>query len=321
MIFESVTELRADQLPYHGRRMFPLEQHFAFAPATAPRLAVRGAEMTGSRLYRVHSTGHEIRLIEPECTSVLIPRRGTIEVRTPHATFAARPGETLLFAPNNRVTTVVPDKSGVYECDCLLVPTAAATDDQPAGRLRAHTTERAFSGSVVGRPDSPLLGILDYLFGQAMLPDTPLSTAGVQNAASILVQELMAELIDRLDDVDATDTLATAREMRLVGSAEDFMRAHLDRPLSVGELAAQLGVSRRRLQYAFQHVRQASPRTILGELRLERARQQLADPADGRTVAQIALECGIAHFGRFAAAYAARYGELPSVTRQRALGR
>jgi AraC-like DNA-binding protein len=260
-------------------------------------------------------------LIEQACTTVLIPRRGTIEVHTPRSTFVARPGETLLFAPNKRVTTVVPDQSGVYECDCLLVPTAMEVDGQPATRLRAHTSERAFSGSLGGRLDAPLRGVLGYLFDHGMLPDSPFASPGVRNGTSILVQELMAELIDRLDDVGATKSLATAQETRLVRSAEDFMRAHLDQPLSVGELAAQLGVSRRRLQYAFQHVRRASPRTILGELRLERARQKLADPADGRTVAQIALECGIAHFGRFAAAYAARYGELPSVTRQHALRR
>ena len=297
--------------------MFSVEQHFAFTPAKAPRMGLQWAELSGSMPFRVQSTGHQISLIEHACTTVLMPRRGTIEVHTPGSTFAARPGETLLFAPNKRVTTVVPDRSGMYECDCLLVPTAAAADDQPAGRLRAHSTERAFSGGVVGRRDAPLRGVLDYLFSQGMLPDTPLATAGVRHAASILVQELLAELIDGLDDVGTTDTLATAREMRLVGSAEDHMRAHLDQPLSIAELATRLGVSRRRLQYAFQRVRNATPRSVLGELRLERARQRLSDPHQDRTVTEVALECGIAHFGRFAAAYATRFGELPSETLRR----
>jgi transcriptional regulator GlxA family with amidase domain len=162
-----------------------------------------------------------------------------------------------------------------------------------------------------------LRGVLGYLFDHGMLPDSPFASPGVRNGTSILVQELMAELIDRLDDGGQRKSLATAQETRPVRSAEDFMRAHLEQPLSVGELATQLSVSRRRLQYALQHVRQASPRTILGELRLERARQKLADPAEGRTVAQIALDCGLAHFGHFAAAYAARYGELPSDTLRR----
>lgn len=318
MLFEHMSEVLADQLPYHRRRMFTGEQHFAFTPAKAPRLAVRWTDLSGNRLFRVQSTGHEIRLIESACTTVLMPRRGTIEVRTPRSTLIARPGETLLFSPNKRVTTVVPDRSGVYECDCLLIPTAAEADDRPEGRLRPHTIERAFSGSVVGRMDAALRGVLEYLFSQGMLPDSPLSTAGVCNAASILVQELMAELIDRLDDVDSSDAFASGREARLVRSAEDLMLAHLDQPLMVPELAARLGVSVRRLQYAFQRVRNASPRTMLAQLRLEGARRRLSDPHEDCTVTQVAMACGVAHFGRFAAAYAARYGELPSETLSRA---
>jgi hypothetical protein len=38
--------------------MFTMEQHFAFTPAEAPRLTVRWAELSGSRPFRVQSTGH-----------------------------------------------------------------------------------------------------------------------------------------------------------------------------------------------------------------------------------------------------------------------
>jgi transcriptional regulator GlxA family with amidase domain len=83
-------------------------------------------------------------------------------------------------------------------------------------------------------------------------------------------------------------------------------------------LADRLGVSVRRLQYAFQSVRDATPRTVLGWFRLEAARERPADSREHRTVTRVALDCGVAHFGRFAAAYAARYGELPSETLRRA---
>jgi AraC-like DNA-binding protein len=321
MIFEQLSDQTADQLPYQRRRMFREERRFAFTPATAPRLTLRSAELGSSRLFRVSSTGHQIELFEAEHTTILLPRRGTIEVETAKCTFVARAGETLLFPPNLRATQVVPDKSGLYECDCLLVPTAAASDDGAAGRLRPHAVELAFSGNLAERHDAGLRGCINFLTTEGAKPDSSLRHAAVRRAASALVQELLGELVDRFDDDGERNCAASPRETRLVRAAEDFMRAHLDQPLSVAELAAQLGVSRRRLQYAFQHVRQASARTILGELRLQRARQQLADPAEGHTVAQIALDCGIAHFGRFAAAYAARYGELPSVTRLHAIRR
>lgn len=128
----------------------------------------------------------------------------------------------------------------------------------------------------------------------------------------------MAELIDRLEDPGAEGPLASTKEARLVRSAEDLMLAHLDQPLMLPELAAQLGVGVRRLQYAFQRVRDASPRAVLGQLRLEWARQRLSDPTEACTVTAVALDSGVAHFGRFAAAYAARYGELPSETLRRA---
>ena len=320
MIFEQLSSVVAEQLPYARRAMFPREEHFTFMPARQMRLSVQRAELPGSTLFRVHSSGHQIGLVEPEHTTFLLPRRGTIEVRTARSSFVARPGETLLFAPNKRVTTVVPDRFGIYECDVVLIPTRAA-DGEPQGRLRPHASELAFAGHPASRPDAALRDYVRYLFSEGARPGSPLANERLREAAEVLVRELASELIDRLDD-DATIRLrGSPQEARLVRSAEVFMRAHLDRPLSVAEVAAQLGVSLRRLQYAFQHVRQASARAILGELRLERARQLLADPAESRTVAQIALDCGIAHFGRFAAAYAARYGELPSITRQRAIHR
>ncbi len=322
-MFEETSRLHADQLPYERRRMFALALHFAFTAAANPHLSVRRAQLADSRLFRVRSTGHRIELVEPECTSVLIPRRGTIEVRTPRATFVARSGETLMFAPNRRNTSVVADGAGVYECDCLLIPTATQADGQNADRLQPHTREQVFSGSLAGRPDAPLRGILDYLFSQGMLADSLLAADAVRNSASILVKELVSELIKRLDDADASGSRiaggssSSGREARLVRSAEDLMLARLDRPLTVAEMATRLGVSVRRLQYAFQQVRGASPRSVLGQLRLERARQRLGDPHDDCTVTEVALACGVAHFGRFAAAYAARFGERPSDTRRR----
>lgn len=320
MIFEEMSSVAAEQMPYSRRRIFSLKEHFAFMPARRMRLSVQRAELSSSKLFRVESTGHQIGLVESEHTTLLLPRRGTIEVRTARSSFVARPGETLLFSPNRRLTTVVPDRSGIYECDVVLIPTASA-DGERRGRLQPHASELAFAGYPAARQDAALRDYVRYLFSEGARPGSPLANSSLREAAEVLVKELASELIDRLDDGGRMRLRASPQEARLVGLAEEFMRAHLDRPLSVAQVAAQLGVSLRRLQYAFQHVRQASARTIPAELRLERARQQLADPADGRTVAQIALDCGIAHFGRFATAYAARYGELPSVTRQHALRR
>jgi len=130
---------------------------------------------------------------------------------------------------------------------------------------------------------------LEYLFNQGMRTESPLAADAVQKSASILVKELTAELIGRLDEAGALGSSRSGRQARLVRSAEDLVLARLDRPLTVGELAARLGVSGRGQEYAFQRVRGAGPRTVLGQLRLERAVQRLADPTGERCPGSLRL--------------------------------
>ena len=68
------------------------------------------------------------------------------------------------------------------------------------------------------------------------------------------------------------------------------------------------------LRDGFQQFRGVSPMQYVRQLRLERARNALrAAPSDVR-VAEIALDCGFAHLGRFAMVYKAMFGESPSET-------
>lgn len=91
-----------------------------------------------------------------------------------------------------------------------------------------------------------------------------------------MVESLIGEAIDE----GAPPPPSTVHDRRLVRQAEEIMQSSLGEPLTVGALALQLGTSVRRLQYAFRRVRGVAPRTRLS------------------------------HFGRFAAAYAARAGRF-----------
>ena len=102
------------------------------------------------------------------------------------------------------------------------------------------------------------------------------------------------------------------RNWRLVQTA----RAHIeqaarDGPLSVAELVAVLGVSRRCLQYAFQDALGVNPALYLRTERLNRVRRALGD-AD--SVTEAATRFGFWHFGHFASDYRALFGERPSDT-------
>jgi AraC-like DNA-binding protein len=109
---------------------------------------------------------------------------------------------------------------------------------------------------------------------------------------------------------------------RIIRSAIDIIEAEADQPLTVSALAARSFVSVRSLQQGFRAHVGTTPMAYLREVRLRRAREDLleSDPSI-ETVASIAFRWGFTHLGRFAAAYAARYGENPSTTRQRAVKR
>jgi AraC-like DNA-binding protein len=107
---------------------------------------------------------------------------------------------------------------------------------------------------------------------------------------------------------------ATPRHLR---KAEAFIRANLDRTISVGDMAAAAGISRRALQATFRAHRGTTPLGYWRDLRLDGARTDLASARPGTTVTDAALCWGFQHFGRFAEAYRRRFGELPSETLRR----
>jgi AraC-like DNA-binding protein len=95
-----------------------------------------------------------------------------------------------------------------------------------------------------------------------------------------------------------------------------YMHALAAHPLSLPQIAKVAGVSPRSLQASFLRHHGCTPITYLRRIRLERVHQELqaAEPGAGETVTAIARRWGFAHPGRFAAAYAERYGTHPSTT-------
>jgi AraC-like DNA-binding protein len=133
---------------------------------------------------------------------------------------------------------------------------------------------------------------------------------------------LTAALIDALiygQESNISAELAapgTAAAPRFVRRAEDYIRHHYADALTVERLAEIAGVSARTLFSGFRDFRQLSPMEYLRKVRLEKAREYLlaSDIGCQAGVTKVALDCGFAHLGRFAAQYRALFGELPSVT-------
>ena len=96
--------------------------------------------------------------------------------------------------------------------------------------------------------------------------------------------------------------------------AVDRLEAEPGRAWTVGDLARGVGLSTRALQYGFAAEVGTSPMAYLRQVRLQRADADLRAADGDASVARIASRWGFTNFGRFAAAYRARYGCAPSAT-------
>lgn len=98
-----------------------------------------------------------------------------------------------------------------------------------------------------------------------------------------------------------------------------YLRANLDQPITLQELAAHCGVCERTLQLGFRKSKDTTPMEYLRVLRLQGARADLqrAIPGPG-VVSAIALRHGFSHLSLFAREYRREFGESPSATLRRA---
>ncbi|WP_051831473.1 AraC family transcriptional regulator [Streptomyces violens] len=110
---------------------------------------------------------------------------------------------------------------------------------------------------------------------------------------------------------------ATRTCPRPVKRAVDAMQADPAHPFTVLELARVAGVAPRSLQAGFRQHLETTPMAYLRRLRLERAHRDLIDAGPAVSVTEVAGRWGFTHLGRFAAAYQARYGKLPSQVHRR----
>ena len=109
--------------------------------------------------------------------------------------------------------------------------------------------------------------------------------------------------------------LTACTHQYVVLKARDYMREHVEEPITVSDLCVHIRVSRRTLQYAFQDVLGTNPARYLRNMRLNGARREIRRQTDPRApMADIAAHWGFWHPSRFSAEYKLLFGELPSQT-------
>ena len=117
----------------------------------------------------------------------------------------------------------------------------------------------------------------------------------------------------------ATERVSCRHARRIVARTREYLMANDDRAVTVQELCAQLGTSRRAVQDCFQRSIDLSPKAYLRAFALNAARRELQRrDSPLRTVGDVAGRYGFWHFSQFATDYRRLFHELPSQTlRQR----
>ncbi|WP_340376705.1 helix-turn-helix domain-containing protein [Streptomyces sp. SS7] len=169
-------------------------------------------------------------------------------------------------------------------------------------------------------------------------PTAPMLFGRASAAEGALVSTLGAVLADwatgRRND-DAADTEATVLDLirtltapslgggsgtpappARLAVAKDYVERHLADPgLSAERVAEAIGISVRHLSRVFRPTGVSPSRHIL-ELRLDKAREELADPASHHlTIAEIAHRWGFASQAHFTRVFRSRFGRTPGESR------
>ena len=193
--------------------------------------------------------------------------------------------------------------------------------------VEADALERALSllidapaGSIAFRPvvdwssglAESLLGLTDYLAADMRSPNG-LASNGIASAtfSDLVLRTILVGLPH--DRSGHLARIGDASAPAYVRRAEEYMRTHADRPLRMAEIAAAAGCSLRTLDAGFARYRGATPLAVLRALRLDRAREALQRNGEV-PIGDVAWRFGFTNAGRFAAAYARRFGEHPSDT-------
>ncbi len=135
-------------------------------------------------------------------------------------------------------------------------------------------------------------------------------------AARHLEADVLGAVADLLLEQSVVVRTRSASNAR-IAEVEAWIDAHLDKPISAGQLCRLAGVSQRGLEKLFLSRRGMSPMRFVVERRLAAAQRKLGAAAPGDDVTEVALGLGFNHIGRFSGLYRQVYGELPSQTLQR----
>lgn len=262
----------------------------------------------GFKIVAVTSTGHLAGFVENDRTAVTLPQCGHADVRVNKRDFSVWPGDMVALGPSERQSRLVREEAaGVYRSYTILSPA-----NWPYG-LPEDTLYRS--------PDPKRMQLQELL----RFSFTYRANKELVSERTVLLHEALVE--DALIEALAPSDLAYKHGQRsrryeaVVRRAERLIDQSYGDALSMPQIANEANVPLKTLQRAFKQCRGMTIRSYLARVRLDAMYRTLAQAAEGTSVTSAAIEAGLFHFGRASAAYLQRFGELPSRTLDRTVGR
>ncbi|WP_435201498.1 AraC family transcriptional regulator [Janibacter sp. GS2] len=282
----------------------------ALRPRSSGPAAESGLELVDldrCRLARIRF-GATVSIVtdHPGAMAVNIPLAGHLESHVGRRVMQAGPGQATAFQPDT------PALMPAWGPDLDILGLRIDTD------FLHRESERVF-----GRGDVVVPGDIDLRSanGEAWLRmaratfDSARDCAGnlfrdPQVAGSVASMLVTGLLLAAVPDEPGSMAAMRPRPVHRVIRAIEADPARAWAPADLAEIG---GVSVRRLQQAFREHVGTTPFAYLHDVRLQRVHDDLVH-GRGASVTDVAVRWGVTHLGRFAAAYRAKYGELPSHT-------
>jgi AraC-like DNA-binding protein len=244
---------------------------------------------------------------------VNVPLQGTVVSVCGEQKAVASPGMAAVFSPRRH--TYLPRWGAGAAQLCIKLDRNTVEQELAAlmGRPVVKPIDFRLGLPIDKGPGKRWLGLLGSLL--EYVDSHP--TAGRASARHLELLEqslisglLLAQLHSYTDDL-GDGAGSTAQQSSLDRVIETVTSSPEDL-YSLTDLSRLASLSARGLQYAFQERFGVSPMQFVRQVRLDRAFKELSNGT--RPVADVAYRLGFSNLGRFARAYQARFGELPSDT-------
>lgn len=196
-----------------------------------------------------------------------------------------------------------------------------AHDTLAGGRAPAYLNEDAV---IRGNPTVVrLLNALHRQAGELLRTHSPQALNSIAAGGVGLLRDAVFAAVVEITATGSgkPDHLATRRQTASMMRIDCYIDDHPNDVFSLQDLCRETGMALRTMEAI---IRSRTGLTTLGYLRHRRlafARKALLNASSNTKVTDVALGHGFLHFGRFSAYYREAFGEAPSTTLARALGR